>query len=170
MLVILQSSCFCSAEIPCFSFRCVATGNRSYGCRLAQSLGAITFFGIMLLLDDVLSAVNRLSLAFQRAAVDLTIISPLLDATLMTLEKLKHEPAADFEARVKQLIARTTAEVNELHHSPEPEHGDQLEQYENDEFTGTFPSSGSPGILYHLRPCRSSRTRGVSTRQAWETA
>ena len=98
---------------------------------LRKVLAHYNFFGSLLLLDDVLSAVNRLSLAFQRSAVDLTIISPLLDATLMTLEKLKHEPAADFEARVKELIARTTTEVNELHHSPEPEQGDQSE---NEEF------------------------------------
>ena len=75
---------------------------------LRKVLAHYNFFGSLLLLDDVLSAVNCLSLAFQRSAVDLTIISPLLDATLMTLEKLKHEPAADFEARVKELIARTT--------------------------------------------------------------
>ena len=98
---------------------------------LRKVLAHYNFFGSLLLLDDVLSAVNCLSLAFQRSAVDLTIISPLLDATLMTLEKLKHEPAADFEARVKELIARTTTEVNELHHSPEPEQGDQSE---NEEF------------------------------------
>ena len=54
------------------------------------------FFGSLLLLNDVLSAVNRLSLAFQRARVDLTVISPLLDATVMTLEKLKQEPAEEF--------------------------------------------------------------------------
>ena len=70
----------------------------------------------MIVLDDVLSAVNRLSLAFQRTTVDLTVISPLLNSTVSTLEKLKQESAGDFEARVKQLIARTTTEVNELSH------------------------------------------------------
>ena len=115
-------------------------------------LAHYNFLGSLLLLDDVLSAVNRQSLAFQRAAVDLTIISPLLDATLMTLEKLKQEPAADFEARVKQLIARTTTEVNELHHSPEPEHGDESE---NEGFE-----------LVHIR-CNEPEQFEVSVRQAF---
>ena len=119
---------------------------------LRKVLAHYNFFGSLLLLDDVLSAVNRLSLAFQRSAVDLTIISPLLDATLMTLEKLKHEPAADFEARVKELIARTTTEVNELHHSPEPEQGDQSE---NEEFE-----------LVHIR-CNEPEKFEVSVRQAF---
>ena len=68
----------------------------------------------MIVLDDVLTAVNHLSLAFKRTTVDLTVISPLLNSTVSTLEKLKQESAGDFEARVKQLIARTTTEVSQL--------------------------------------------------------
>ena len=87
----------------------------------------------MLVLDGVLSAVNRLSLAFQRATVDLTVISPLLNATVLTLEKLKQETATDFEAKVKQLIARTTTEVNQLSHlAPETECEHLPEEPDND--------------------------------------
>ena len=36
------------------------------------------FLASLVLLNDVLSGVNRLSLVFQRSSIDLTIVSPLL--------------------------------------------------------------------------------------------
>ena len=53
---------------------------------LRKVMARYHFWGSLLVLDDFLSAVNRLSLAFQRAAVDLTVIPQLLDATVLTLE------------------------------------------------------------------------------------
>ena len=47
------------------------------------------FFVSLLLLNDVLSAVNRLSMAFQRANIDFTIINPLLQSTIATIENLQ---------------------------------------------------------------------------------
>ena len=101
---------------------------------LRKVLAHYNFFGSLLLLDDVLSAVNRLSLAFQRTVVDLTIISPLLDSALLTLEKLKQEPAADFETRVKKLVDRTTTEVSKLRCSPELEAEQEDSEPDSDEF------------------------------------
>ena len=75
-----------------------------------RSFGMIQL-GVFACLIHVLSAVKHPSVAFQQAAVDLTVISPLLNATVLTLEKLKQETATDFEAKVKQLIA---TEVNQL--------------------------------------------------------
>ena len=72
-------------------------------------------YASLVLLNDVLSAVNRLSLVFQLSTVDLTIVWPLLTSTIQTLEKLQLEPATAFEAKVKQLIAKTTSEVVFLH-------------------------------------------------------
>jgi hypothetical protein len=48
-----------------------------------------SFFASLLLLSDVLTAVNRLSMAFQRANIDFTIINPLLISTMTTVEKLQ---------------------------------------------------------------------------------
>ena len=51
----------------------------------------------------------------------------------MTLEKLKQESAADFGAKVKQLIAHTTTEMNELSHSsPETECEHSPEESDNE--------------------------------------
>ena len=72
-----------------------------------------------MLLNDVLSAVNRLSLVFQHSTIDLTIVWPLLSSTIQTLEKLQQEPATAFETNVKQLITKTTSEVVALHQNDE---------------------------------------------------
>ena len=50
---------------------------------LLKIMTTYNFFASLLLLNDVLSAVNRLSLSFQRAAIDLTTISPLLQPLLL---------------------------------------------------------------------------------------
>ena len=68
---------------------------------LRTVLARYNFFASLVLLNDVLSAVNRLSLVFQRSAIDLTIVWPLLSSTIETLEKLQQEPATAFEAKVK---------------------------------------------------------------------
>ena len=65
----------------------------------------------------MLSAVNRLSLVFQRSTIDLTIVSPLLNSTIQTLEKLQQESATEFECKVKELITRTTSEINVFHNA-----------------------------------------------------
>ena len=67
----------------------------------------------------MLSAVNRLPLIFQQSAIDLTLVSPLLNSTILSLEKLQQESATEFEDEVKQLIATTTSEVHKLHQSSE---------------------------------------------------
>ena len=78
---------------------------------LRTVLARYNIFASLVLLNDVLSAVNRLSLVFQHSTIDLTIVWPLLSSTLQTLEKLQQEPATAFETNVKQLIAKTTSEV-----------------------------------------------------------
>ena len=78
---------------------------------LCTVLARYYFFTSLVLLNDVLSAVNRLSLVFQRSKIDLTIVSPLLNSTIESLKKLQEESASDFEGRVKQLIDCTTTEV-----------------------------------------------------------
>ena len=61
-----------------------------------------------ILLNEVLSAINRLSLTFQQSAIDLTIVSPLLKSTIQTLDNLEQESAAVFENKEKtKLIALT---------------------------------------------------------------
>ena len=50
---------------------------------LYQVFTRYNFFASLLLLDNVLTAVNRLSMAFQRATIDLTLITPLLDSTII---------------------------------------------------------------------------------------
>ena len=72
------------------------------------------FFASLVLLNDVLSAVNRLSLVFQCSSIDLTIVSPLLNSTVASLESLQRESATFFEGKVRQLIDKTTTEVDSL--------------------------------------------------------
>ncbi len=74
---------------------------------LFKCMAKYTFFASLLLLDDVWSSVNRLSLAFQRTRIDLTTVSPLLISAIKNLEKKKKESASDFKRRVKQLIHKT---------------------------------------------------------------
>ena len=76
---------------------------------------AILYFASLLLLDEVLSAVNRLSLAFQRSTIDLTTIPPFLNSTVQALEKIKLESADSFKAKVEHLIAQTVEEGTGLH-------------------------------------------------------
>ena len=61
------------------------------------------FVASLQLLSDTLAAVNRLSLAFQCTSVDLSIIRPLLNSTLTTLEKLKDEVQTAFFTAVRFL-------------------------------------------------------------------
>jgi hypothetical protein len=64
-----------------------------------------SFFASLLLLNDVLTAVNRLSMAFQRANIDFTIINP-------------SGSPAEFKTKVIQLIDKTCVEVEEIHQTP----------------------------------------------------
>ena len=86
---------------------------------LRTVLARYSFFASLVLLNDVLSAVNRLSLVFQRSTIDLTVVWPLLSSTLQTLKNLQQEPATAFETNVKQLIAKTSSEVVSLHQNDE---------------------------------------------------
>ena len=95
---------------------------------LYKVMATYSFFASLLLLDEVLSAVNRLSLAFQRSVIDLTTISPLLHSTVHALENIKCEPADAFKAKVVQLISKTTEEGAGLHLS-------ELETASNTEIT-----------------------------------
>ena len=70
------------------------------------------FFASLVLLDEALSAVSRLSLAC--ATIDLTVVSPILSLTIGTLEKMKQESAASFQTKVNKLISKTTKDVTEL--------------------------------------------------------
>ena len=88
---------------------------------LCTVLARYYFFTSLVLLNDVLLAVNRLSLVFQRSKIDLTIVSPLLNSTIESLKKLQEESASDFEGRVKQLIDCTTTEVDKLQQNKESE-------------------------------------------------
>ena len=75
-------------------------------------------FASLLLLNDVLSAVNRLSMAFQRANIDFTIINPLLQSTIVTIEKLQKVSPTEFQTKVIQLIDKTCVEVQQMHQAP----------------------------------------------------
>lgn len=75
---------------------------------LYKCMANYKFFASLLLLDEVLSAVNRLSLAFQRTGIDLTTISPLLSLSITNIEKKKSQSADDFKQKVKELIVKTT--------------------------------------------------------------
>ena len=81
---------------------------------LYKVMATYSFSASLLLLDDVLSAVNRLSLAFQRTGIDLTTISPLLTSSIDNLERMQKQSAADFKAKVMKLISTTTKEDIEL--------------------------------------------------------
>lgn len=73
------------------------------------------FVAALQLLSDALITVNRLSLAFQCASVDLTIIGPLLNSILTTLEKIKVVAPSVFEDKVRGLITKMNMEATELH-------------------------------------------------------
>ena len=51
---------------------------------------------------------------FQRSSIDFTIVWPLLNSAIASLETLQQESANDFEGKVRQLINKTTTEVNAL--------------------------------------------------------
>lgn len=82
------------------------------------------FLASLLLLDEILSAVSRLSLAFQRTTINLTVISPLLSSTVGTLEKIQQEPAAGFQSKVNQLITKIIKDVAELRQSGDRDEDD----------------------------------------------
>ena len=75
------------------------------------------FFASLLLLGEVLSAVNCLSLACHWSIIDLTIIPPLLNSTVQPLEIIKQE---SFKANVEHLIAQTVL-ISELEAASNPE-------------------------------------------------
>ena len=77
-----------------------------------------SFFASLLLLNDVLTAVNRLSMTFQRANIDYTIINPLLNSTMTTIEKLQRGSPIEFKTKVIQLIDKTCVEVGEMYQTP----------------------------------------------------
>lgn len=77
---------------------------------LYKVMATYSFFASLLLLDEVLAAVNRLSLAFQRSTIDLTTIPPLLNSTVQALEKIKQESADSFKGKVEHLITKTIEE------------------------------------------------------------
>ena len=81
---------------------------------LRSVLARYNFFASLILLSDVLSAVNRLSLVFQCSSIDFTVVAPLLNSTISSLESLQQETATDFEGKVRQLINKTTTEDNTL--------------------------------------------------------
>ena len=96
------------------------------GMGLYKVMATYSFFASLLLLDEVLYAVNRLSLAFQRSTIDLTTIPPLLNSTVQALERIKLESADSFKAKVERLIAQTVEEgtglhLSELEHASNPE-------------------------------------------------
>lgn len=91
---------------------------------LLKVMTRYNFLASLLLLDEVLSAVSRLSLAFQRATIDLTVISPLLSSAIDTLERIQQVPATVFQSKVTQLIAKTTKDVAELRQSSDTD-GDE---------------------------------------------
>ena len=74
----------------------------------------LPFFASLVLLNDVLSVVNELSLVFQRFSIDLTVVLPLLNSTVASLESLQRESATIFEGKIRQLINKTTTEVDSL--------------------------------------------------------
>ena len=81
---------------------------------LCKVLTHYNCFASLILLNDVLSAVNRLSLVFQLSSIDFTIVWPLLNSAIASLETLQQESANDFEGKVRQIINKTTTEVNAL--------------------------------------------------------
>ena len=52
----------------------------------------------------------QLLVSLQRSTIDLTTILPLLNSTILALEKLKLEPADSFKAKVEHLISKTVEE------------------------------------------------------------
>lgn len=89
----LSSCCVC----------CIAATSGSNSTRLAIFL--LPYFCWMMFSQ------LRLSVVFQRSTLDL---SPLLNSTISSLESLQRESATDFEGKVRQLIDKTTIEVNFL--------------------------------------------------------
>ena len=81
---------------------------------LHKTCGQYMFVAALQLLSEALAAVNRLSLAFQRALVDLSVIRPLLISTNTTLQKLKDESPSAFEKKINSLIKKMNAEASEL--------------------------------------------------------
>ena len=92
------------------------------------------FFASLVLLNDVLSAVNRLSLVFQLSSIDLTIVSPLLNSTVASLESLQREFATFFEGKVRQLIDKTTTEVDSLRCNAASTQSDSNEEENESQF------------------------------------
>ena len=83
---------------------------------LRTVMARYNFFASLLLLNDVLSAINRLSLIFQYSTIDFTIVPPLLNSTIIeSLKKMQHASAAEFEDNVKQLTTHTTTDMQSLH-------------------------------------------------------
>ena len=69
-------------------------------------MATYSFLASLLLLDEVLSAVNRLSLAFQRSVIDLTTIQPLVNSTVQGLQENKQASATSFKDKIEQLITK----------------------------------------------------------------
>ena len=73
---------------------------------------------------------SRLSLAFQRATIDLTVVSPLLSSIISTLEKMKQELAASFQSKVDKLITKDVMEPRQSSSREEEDPDSECEQLE----------------------------------------
>ena len=76
----------------------------AYG--LHQQMATYSFIAALHLLNDSLSAVSRLSRAFQSSSVDLSIIQPLVLSTQSCIQCLKDKSDMDFQSEVDGIIVK----------------------------------------------------------------
>lgn len=105
----------------------------AYG--LHKQMATHSFIAALYLLDDCLSAVSRLSRAFQSSTVDLSIIQPLVLSTQSRVKCLKDKSALVFQSEVNDIIEKVESRLPDSELSPglvsdEEEHVEQPYQPE----------------------------------------
>ena len=84
---------------------------------LYKCMANYKFFASLLLLDEVLPAVNSSLLAFQCSGIEMTTVSPRLILSTTNLESMKSQSADGFKLKVKELTIKTTREGIKLQQS-----------------------------------------------------
>ena len=99
-------------------------------CGLHRQMATYSFIAALHLLHDSLSAVSRLSRAFQSSAVDLSIVQPLVLSTQARIQQLKDKPSVTFQSEVDEIIRK----VHSTPFEPTSEDADDDElQHESDQ-------------------------------------
>ena len=87
----------------------VAEKDDAVAHRLVRALKSYNFVATLYLLSDVLPLLSKLSLVFQQKSIDLTVVKPLVTATITSLRELREQPGV-FLKQLDTILAKLSME------------------------------------------------------------